>query len=98
VVNDPKAFRGTIDLGPFSAVTLKDMYGDNYSYDPAHGIFKLYQGNTLVDTLHLNFDSTKEAAPWNTLRVQNAPGGVYITDAYHGLSFNIGIGNGTHPI
>ena len=90
VINNAKAFQGTVDLGAYSMVTLAGVRADSYSYDPTHDLLKLYQGNRVVDTLHLNFDSASIPEPWNQLRLQSTGSITYVSDAYHGLSYGIG--------
>jgi hypothetical protein len=87
IIDHPKAFHGTIDLGPYSAVILEGLSGTAHTYDPTQDLLKIYQGTKVVDTLHLNWDSASGAS-FNVLGVQN-DNGIFITDGYNGLSQHI---------
>jgi len=52
-ITDPKHFKSEIAIGTFSSVQL-DIGATSYTYDAAHDLLRLYQGNRVVDTLNIH--------------------------------------------
>jgi hypothetical protein len=84
-ITDAKHFNGAVELGSFSSVDLVGITATSYTFDPAHDLLRLYQGNRVVDTVNLE-------VPGNTtgiLAVQSFANAVYVGTGYHGLSYGI---------
>jgi hypothetical protein len=85
-ITDAKDFHGAIELGSYSAVELLGVSATSYTFDATHDLFRLYQGNRVVDTVNLG-------ASTGSIRVQSSSsstgGWVYVGTGYRGLSYGI---------
>jgi hypothetical protein len=54
-------FKGTIDIGPGADVTFEGVRATSWSYQ--NGILDLYQGNTVIDKLHLESNGVNASVP-----------------------------------
>jgi len=93
VIEDPKAFHASIQLGKWSDVMMEHIWASSYTFDANHDLLKLYQGNKVVDTISLHVPgATGSNAGLMMQSNHNAATGdawVYFGTGYHGLSFGV---------
>jgi hypothetical protein len=70
-------FRGTVDMGPQASVSFEGVSATSYDYH--NGILDLYQGNTVVDKLHVEVNGANASVP--NFTVFNL-GGVFLQSGF----------------
>lgn len=88
VIDDPKAFHGTVSMGPASDVLLH-VLATSYSYDPTHDLLSLYQGDKVVDTLKLEFHGGATFPSFLQSGGSVTDGWTTVATGYHGLAYGI---------
>lgn len=90
VINRPQAFHGEIQLGDYSQVTLYGIWASSFSYDVSRDLLKLYQGDTVVDTIDLHVPGAT-GNPFPFIQSSHPPGPSWVAfgTGYHGLSYGI---------
>jgi hypothetical protein len=83
IVEHGLGFKGTVDLGPQADVFFKGVTATSYTL--ANGILDLFQGNTVVDELHVNLPTNRFFNIWSLPATSAGPGSIYIGTGYAGL-------------